>query len=587
MVMIDDNFSDENSNDDSKAHEEFSSDSSGTEGADAPIDFDSNDSIDDADEVDITLGSGLLSIFPHITLTPWYALGEFVDNSIGSYLFNKDRLKELHGPKFKLRIDIDFVPGVAMGDSQIIISDNAAGIDKANASRAFTPGAPPLDKSGISQFGIGMKSSALWYSKYFTIESGALGETIMRTVTFDVKKILDNNLQSLPLTKKEKAVDVHGTKIVLSRLNKSLPVGATIGKIRSHLRSIYREFLKSGEIVLTVGGEELKYEAPELLRAAYWPNSNGAQAGAEEQQWIRRVEFELDESWANSPNGDKTAAPPKVRGWVGILAKGNTKSAGLALLWKKKVIVGAGNLADSDTYRPNNIFGTGNTFASQRIFGELDLSELSVTAFKDGFTWEEGQQEEMELKLQQILEESNLLSMARNYRVTEKGPEVEKQIEKTLADTLESFSEGLKNSKDVGADPFRSEVVEEELPPKEEEGADSVSRQIAVFDIPQSLAQELEFEVKDQPGDNLWLRVNYEEKSDVWRIILNRAHPFMNSFVHLPGADLNPVLRIAAALGIAEIRARNAGINQPAFIRSALNELLRAEFARPEKNGEN
>ena len=54
----------------------------------------------------------------------------------------------------------------------------------------------------------------------------------------------------------------------------------------------------------------------------------------------------------------------------------------------------------------------------------------------------------------------------------------------------------------------------------------------------------------------------------------------MNSFVNLPGADLNPVLRIASAIAVAEIRAINAGIEKPTFIRSSINELLRTELAR-------
>ena len=35
-----------------------------------------------------------------------FALAEFVDNAVQSYLANKDRLLALHGPDFRLRVDI-------------------------------------------------------------------------------------------------------------------------------------------------------------------------------------------------------------------------------------------------------------------------------------------------------------------------------------------------------------------------------------------------------------------------------------------------------------------------------------------------
>ena len=55
---------------------------------------------------------------------------------------------------------------------------------------------------------------------------------------------------------------------------------------------------------------------------------------------------------------------------------------------------------------------------------------------------------------------------------------------------------------------------------------------------------------------------------------MNRAHPFMNSFANLPGADLDPILRMASALGIAEILGRNAALDHPDYIRNKMNEIL-------------
>ena len=122
--------------------------------------------------------------------------------------------------------------------------------------------------------------------------------------------------------------------------------------------------------------------------------------------------------------------------------------------------------------------------------------------------------------------------------------------------------------------------LEPEAENPEPVGGDEAPRESESLHLPESVGSDLRFEVKDQPGDNSWLRVTHNAADKIWIITLNRAHPFMDSFVHLPGADLNPVLRVAASLGIAEIRAINAGVEKPSFTRIAVNDLLRGEFAR-------
>ena len=44
---------------------------------------------------------------------------------------------------------------------------------------------------------------------------------------------------------------------------------------------------------------------------------------------------------------------------------------------------------------------------------------------------------------------------------------------------------------------------------------------------------------------------------------------------------IEPMLRVAAAIGLAEILAREAGIRYAGSIRMSLNELLRGPLARP------
>ena len=81
-------------------------------------------------------------------------------------------------------------------------------------------------------------------------------------------------------------------------------------------------------------------------------------------------------------------------------------------------------------------------------------------------------------------------------------------------------------------------------------------------------------EVKDQADDFSWLRV-FPKDGDKWVITLNREHPFMNSFTVADPDSLEPILRIALALGIAEIQGISAGYESAQFLRIQVNEILR------------
>ena len=56
--------------------------------------------------VNIRPSVGYLSILQAINYRAWYAIAEFVDNSLQSYIQNKSLLRKLHGNNFKLKIAI-------------------------------------------------------------------------------------------------------------------------------------------------------------------------------------------------------------------------------------------------------------------------------------------------------------------------------------------------------------------------------------------------------------------------------------------------------------------------------------------------
>ncbi len=48
----------------------------------------------------------ILSVLQNMKYQPWFALAEFVDNSLQSYLDHKKEIHDAEGAKFKLKIDV-------------------------------------------------------------------------------------------------------------------------------------------------------------------------------------------------------------------------------------------------------------------------------------------------------------------------------------------------------------------------------------------------------------------------------------------------------------------------------------------------
>ena len=517
---------------------------------------------------------GMYSLFPHMNYKPWFALGEMVDNSIGSYVTNREKLRALHGNNFKLKIDITF--SQSGKDARILVEDNAAGISEKDSERAFTPASPPVDKTGISQFGIGMKSSCTWYSHFYTITSSALNEKVTRTVTFDIEGIIDKKIEELDVVETPKDEAIHGTRIVLSKLHQGLPIGATLTRIQSYISSIYREFIKSGEVVISVGGKELTYTSPELLESKYW-DSNHVETGSPYEvetsplkKWQIPIDIILEDSWTNDTSPNRPDKPPRVRGWMGILKEGSTKKSGAALIWKKKVVIGAGSMAqgDEDSYRPLTVFGATTTFPFQRLIGELDVSELQVTSFKDNIDWRTGQEDELQSKLRDALDAGDypIRKMAANYRSTSKSKSSQDAVKRTVENTTKDL-EKLLNQKDMIAN-IKANISDTNVMNLTNIG-DVIEQRI---ELPIEGNPSLIFRVVIEPGDDKLFRLITD--GDDYIFTINRAHIFMMSFANLPGADLEPIFRMGIALGFAEILGRDAALDHVDYIRSKVNIIL-------------
>jgi hypothetical protein len=506
------------------------------------------------DWINIRPPVNVLSVLRHLNYQPWYALAEFVDNALESFLSNRKDIQEVDGRNAKLRVSIVIDPS---DDGRIIVRDNAGGIAKKDYARAFRAAEVPPDRTGLSEFGMGMKSAACWFAPQWSVRTKALGESVERTVTFDIHTIVRDSLEELEIKSVRSKPDAHYTEILLSQAYK-LPQRRTLGKIKDHLASMYRIFLRDGIMELTVNGEVLAHELPTVLVTPYFKTPSGKAV-----EWRKDIDIDL--------GGRK-----RITGFAALREKGSTIDSGFALFRRKRAIMGTGDQG----YRPESIFGRSNSYVYQRLFGELHLTGFDVSHTKDGFRWDEDEEAFLdELKAQLDAKPLPLLQQAVGHRSKPSKEEMQRAAAAVVGDVADSI-------RDHAPDALETlDVLEpEERPPEafsKVRSKDVIRRSI---DIERHGTRwEIVLEACYDEAMNDWVEVIAQAPERGVRrlgVRLALAHPFTEKFGGTDPEGLEPLMRIAAALGLAETTAREVGVKKAGTVRVHFNELLREAFAR-------
>lgn len=514
-------------------------------------------------DVSIRPGVGMLGLFQHMKYKPWYALGELVDNSLQSYLSNRDRLRDVEGGDYRLKVDI----ALSKEDGGLLtIRDNAAGISLVDWPRAFLVAEPPSDASGLSQFGIGMKAACCWFADEWALRTTHLGENLIRSVTFNVPQIIAARDDTLAAYEEPTDWQQHFTEVRLWNLHR-LPQTRTIGKMRQYLGAIYRQFLRNDDIILTFNGEAVDYVEPPVLVAPRWDAPEASQP----VEWRKEVDIRLESG-------------RRVTGFVAIRSTGSTTDAGLALFYRRKVVTGAGD----ESYRPPDIFGQGNTFASQRVFGELNMDDFNVTYTKDAIVWYDEEDELLDL-LRQYLNEGNLplLRQAANFRSRLLAAPKDDGAQAVIDRTTELLR--------VAPDLSGTEDAEPVQPASEGEGVGDKPTESQDAPRPRSVFADRQVEMSVSGAKWLVrLELVTDEAMEQWvssfkdpesagnrvTVTVNQAHPFMRAFCEAPGQELEPVWRVAIAVGLGQEIARQAGVTKAGIVTQKVNLLLRSVLAK-------
>jgi hypothetical protein len=482
-------------------------------------------------------------------------MGEFVDNSLQSYLQHRERLEQHHGKNFRLKVEIEVERA---DETRIRIRDNAAGIALSDYARAFRPAALPADRTGLSEFGMGMKSAACWFAPQWKVRTCALGEGVERTITLDIDTIVRGSIEELDVVEAPAAADVHFTEITLIEPHDKLQ-SKTGSKIKDHLASIYRIFLREGTMELWFNREQLAYEIPKILIAPYYKTPSEAPL-----PWRKDFTFDFGMGL-------------KATGFAALREVASTSTAGFALFRRNRLIEGSLD----DPYRPEPIFGTGNSYRKQRLIGEIHLEGFEVSHTKDGFQWEDHEQPFLELLYEELETQAlPLLSQAEGYRARVAQRELKIEAEKAgtrVAQTLQKEAPRILEQQSA-AQPFVEPLPQSVLEDR--------SATVRVIDVDHRGAKwRIAIELAMDPAIEDWIAISDKPPSSgaprEITVRMSLVHPFMQQFCRADSSEIEALARVAAALGLAEITARDAGVPQYGTIRRNLNQLLREAFSKP------
>jgi len=163
--------------------------------------------------------------------------------------------------------------------------------------------------------------------------------------------------------------------------------------------------------------------------------------------------------------------------------------------------------------------------------------------------------------------------MAQNFRALKNSPTVKARIDETMSEIANATEKALlefDGDNALGKD-FNLVNLEEQPEPTRE-GISLYQKRLTL--IPQ-FRSDIILELKDHGEDHVWLRVSEGSDKKKWIITVNRNHPFMKTFTEADPDSLEPVLRIALAIGIAEMQGLGAGYESAQFLRHVINDLLR------------
>jgi len=245
------------------------------------------------------------------------ALGELIDNSIDA---------RIDGQNLSVTVDI--------GKNEIIVSDNAIGMNQEEASNCLKAGkSTKVNMRGL--FGLGLNTSTRSLGSSLKIETEKLGNDEKYTLNYTTGDLQQRNSYKMDMGVGKSSLTKHGTKITIFDLIKKYTSSTVLTTI-SELTKLFNNLLKDG-VTLKVNGHTCKPFDVKLI---------------DDKQYL--INFKLS-------NGEE------INGWVGFMETPATYDYGFNTYRHKRLIT----QYDKIGFKPHPTLN--------RLYGELNMEPIPVS----------------------------------------------------------------------------------------------------------------------------------------------------------------------------------------------------------------
>jgi len=360
---------------------------------------------------DVSVGSGIIATYNRMPQKLERVFAEFIDNTIQSF---DDHHKELEKVLRKTLCKIN----IKWNDNEIVIEDEAFGMDHEDFKRALKLNTPKAtySKNSKSQYGMGLKIAAAYLGNWYSIDSTQYGNKEKYYSVIDIDEWKKSNPTHIDCNISDVKKHEHFTRIVIRKLNKKL-TAAVDDSLRKKLAKIYSKDITQNRLEIIFNGKPIQSEDPELRKNT-----------KTDSEYLSYFEdsFEF--------NGEEFT----YSGWIGILKTATVEDAGFTLSQYGRGI--------KLNYRPTQVFGKSNSFQYQRIVGEIQLDDpkWKISFNKDEFIWDDGLEKEFIKSLKGNQEITEMMSTAGVLRKeVPPTPSVQQEDVKKTASKIEKKYEGL------------------------------------------------------------------------------------------------------------------------------------------------
>lgn len=366
-------------------------------------------------QVNVSPDMGMYHLLRSQGYDPAYALAEFIDNALQAHSQQSAR-----GGKAQpvLEVDLRFYSSdhsLAAKRNSLVIEDKGPGIKGDRLADAMKP-AKPSPVKGLSEFGIGMKAAAVWFSDRWILKTEPVRGKHSYSLTFDLPALIDSGKDTLEV-ELGKTAGKPGTTITLSQLRRPID-SAKFQQICEVLRQLYQRFTagSSARMKLTAHFND----TPTSLQ--FDPGDRSVLEAPVYKQFEKKF-YAVGKPRKWEVPIDTTFQGTKVQGFICLLERGSyVDNPGLVMFRGERVIQGT---TDSPNL-PRALFRTSNKYARQRVYGELFVDGLPVTYTKDGFEIDE---DAFAAQLRSIDGMDALLRQAEEYRANKEAEPVKKEAD--------------------------------------------------------------------------------------------------------------------------------------------------------------